>query len=543
MARSSFLLASLLLLCWVRQRSVVAIQVTPNSPCSSVCVDSTELDYSDPNSSNTHGTDISCEDDQLTSSPAGMKWQTCISCLQNSTFSQGNENDQMWLLYNMRYSLAYCVFNFLNVSGITGTPCITAFACGTLTNSVASGLLSPQQTTPYGYCSADNSAMTHDNLAHCGSCVKAMGQSHYLTNSLVALDAGCQQKPDVGHTLGLNGSVFSSSIIGMVDPTSIGSPTSKSHGLGLATTTIAGIVVGIIALLLALLAIFFIRHKKRENRRKRASYESRTNTPWGPRAGHIPTSPLSFQCATQMSPKFFPSPDVSAEKETGSSYSIISSPQPNHQTSSLWTSSSFQPISAVTESPQKPDHLTRQSSYGTSPLQSNPFKDNTTNHISSVPLHNLNTSIPSTLPPYPSQTHASPLTRFSPHDFTTPTSATSIRSTAPLIPYHPAEHGTPSLQRGPSGLSPISVSSVSGSSPLLRGSSTGAWSNFSRKASGGVNPRTDGGFTAGTTTTTTGDSVGRGVWGRRKDVEGERGSPVETKMVGTSFPPPPPPRR
>jgi hypothetical protein len=440
----------------------------------------------------------------------------------------------------MRYSLAYCVFNFLNVSGIPSSPCITSFACGTLNNSLASGLLSPQQTTPYGYCSADNSAMTHDNLAHCGLCVKAIGESYYLANSLVALDAGCQQKPEIGHTLGLNGSVFSPTIIGIVDPASVVSSTSNGRRPGLATATIAGIVVCIIALLLLMTAILFIRHKKRENRRKRASYESKSHTPWGAKAGPIPTSPLSFQCATQMSPKFFPSSDHNEEKEAGSSYPITSSPQLSHRTSSHRNPSSFQPISAVTESPPRPTYVTRQSSYGTSPLQSNPIKDNHASHTTSVPLHNLNTSIPPTLPSYPSQTRASPLTRFSPQDYNTPTSATSVRSTAPLIPYNPAEHGSPSLQRGPSGLSPISASSAAGSSPLLRGSGIGAWSNFSRKASGSVAPRTDGGFTSGLTA---GESVGLGVWGRRKDMDGERGSPVEMKMVGTSFPPPPPPRR
>lgn len=79
-------------------RLASALQVTPNSPCSSLCIDNASLDPSDPNSSNTYNSDIVCSDDDYASSPVGVKWQNCMSCLQNSTFSQGTENDQMWFL-------------------------------------------------------------------------------------------------------------------------------------------------------------------------------------------------------------------------------------------------------------------------------------------------------------------------------------------------------------------------------------------------------------------------------------------------------------
>jgi len=72
-----------------------SLQVTPNSPCASVCVDSRDLDFSDPNSSRTRGSDIVCNDEDL-ASPAGTKWKDCLSCLQTSPFSQGSESDQSW---------------------------------------------------------------------------------------------------------------------------------------------------------------------------------------------------------------------------------------------------------------------------------------------------------------------------------------------------------------------------------------------------------------------------------------------------------------
>lgn len=79
-----------------------ALQVTPNSPCASFCVDSNDLDYSDPNSSNTLNKDVNCHDKNYASTPSGQKFRRCLGCLQDSTFSQGSETDQGWFL---------CMFN------------------------------------------------------------------------------------------------------------------------------------------------------------------------------------------------------------------------------------------------------------------------------------------------------------------------------------------------------------------------------------------------------------------------------------------------
>lgn len=78
--------------------NVIALQVTPNSPCSSACLDSSTLDRSDPNSSNTESTDIVCEDLALNGTSTGSKWKQCMTCLQNSTFEQGPESDQYWFM-------------------------------------------------------------------------------------------------------------------------------------------------------------------------------------------------------------------------------------------------------------------------------------------------------------------------------------------------------------------------------------------------------------------------------------------------------------
>jgi hypothetical protein len=99
MAGRSAVLSTTLLLRLLGLIALVAgLQVTPNSPCTSFCIDDNGLDFSDPNSSNTKGSDITCADGQYNNKPAGQKFQRCMSCLQSSTFAQGKETDQQWFL-------------------------------------------------------------------------------------------------------------------------------------------------------------------------------------------------------------------------------------------------------------------------------------------------------------------------------------------------------------------------------------------------------------------------------------------------------------
>ena len=77
---------------------VLALQVSPNSPCASVCLDDPSLDASDPNSSNTYGSDIVCLDTSFHTTSVGQKYESCVSCLQNSTASASGESDTEWFL-------------------------------------------------------------------------------------------------------------------------------------------------------------------------------------------------------------------------------------------------------------------------------------------------------------------------------------------------------------------------------------------------------------------------------------------------------------
>lgn len=77
-----------------------ALRLTPNSPCTTVCVNGST---SDQTLSGTHEGDIVCNDEDYTSNK-GQQFEKCLNCLQGSDFGTDAENDQMWFIYNLRYA-------------------------------------------------------------------------------------------------------------------------------------------------------------------------------------------------------------------------------------------------------------------------------------------------------------------------------------------------------------------------------------------------------------------------------------------------------
>ncbi|KAI2606542.1 hypothetical protein GGR54DRAFT_437065 [Hypoxylon sp. NC1633] len=479
-----------------------SLQVTPNSPCASVCIDSDDLDFSDPNSSTTKNADITCLDSEYSTSPTGQKFQSCMSCLQDSTFSQGSENDQIWFLYNLRYTFDYCIFGFPNATGVASTPCSTSFACGELQGAFTDDKL---KTHDYSFCTADGGAMNDDTESKCLSCVAATEDQNFLANYLVALDIGCKQRPPTGMLIGLNDTVFSNTRISSVDPTAGTVDNAKAPALS--TTQIAGIAIGAVVVILAVAGFLFVRHRKRRNRRLIIG-GTRSPIPGQKQNRHRPASSLSFRCQTHLTPRspFFPNPsDNTIEEEKP--YANPTSALRSH------------PIS-----PRTPSQAGWQVQPSTSRFSSFSRADSKV-----LPLHHIATAIPT----IPSNVHYSTSPKaafFSPTD--EPASTTSTKSTTQLLPlrqYNPAEYGVTSPQIGssPDGTfsSPISGST---SSPLM----SRAWEQ--RTPTWDLPPRRSS------------RSPGVGAWERvaagvasknRRTSNG--GSPVETKHFNFSFPPPP----
>lgn len=295
--------------------SATALQVTPNSPCAQFCHGA-----AGSKSNKTHGDEIVCNDDDFKRQVEGQKFQRCLACLQDSTFEQGDENDQDWFLYNMRYSFDYCIFGYPNATGISSGPCVTSEACGPIEDALKEGITEPNDRTKYGYCDTDGKAMLGDSVAKCQACVKADSSQTIISNFLIALKAGCQQRPNPSTTLGLNDTVFSDRSISILDPSASLAP-GDNHELP--NTSIAAIAVGVVAFLLITAGCIFMQYRKRKNlypRNRRSS--------------------LSFRCQTRLTPRtpgFHDLPPYMDEERNisksslWSPSSVVRSPKENHK--------------------------------------------------------------------------------------------------------------------------------------------------------------------------------------------------------------------
>ncbi|ETS79778.1 hypothetical protein PFICI_09631 [Pestalotiopsis fici W106-1] len=507
---SSILIFILIFSIYPRRAS--SLQVTPNSPCSSLCIDSNDLDISDPNSSNTANGDITCYDKDFNATATGRKFQSCMTCLQDSTFSQGQETDQAWFLYNLRYTLDYCIFGFPNATNIASTPCSTSTACGELEGALTDDDLDATNLQAYGYCSADGGALTDSAVAQCKACVAASDGQDYMANFLVALEAACQQKPAAGTLVGLDGTVFSTTEISIKDPSASGDDSDSQSALS--TPTIVGIAIGVVAVLLAVAGFLFVRLRKRRNRRVRLGGPSTTSS--AKRGKHRPASSLSFRCQTHLSPRsptFFSGPSETAGQDEKRFASPIHTTNPNtfasETTSSKW--SGWEP---------KPAAESGHGSRRTGP---------------SLPLYNITTAAP-TVPSGVYYSTSPKSKSFSPiDDMTTPASTTSTKSTSqllPLRPYNPAEYGISAPQMGtvPETTYPSPISG-STASPLI----SRAWDQR--------NPVWDSPLPARSTSKSAIAKVNvlGGSKGRR--MGSGTGSPIESREINTKFPAPPSPKR
>jgi len=244
---------------------VWGLQVTPNSPCSRLCMDDPTADVSDPNVSNTNGQDIVCNDADYNSTSVGRKFKQCLTCLQNSTASSGGENDQGWYFYNLRYAFNTCIYAATNASDPISTPCSTDTVCAPLQSALEQGMQDPSTMGgQYQYCSANNNAFVGSNLGICQSCLRENSDVFYLSNFLVALDAGCIQQPN-STVVGLNSTLFTNTQVAIVAPAM--SQTPKNHK-PLTEAGIIGIAVGGAVVIIILIAIGFICFKKRRNARR-----------------------------------------------------------------------------------------------------------------------------------------------------------------------------------------------------------------------------------------------------------------------------------
>ncbi|KAM0158915.1 hypothetical protein ACHAPG_003851 [Botrytis cinerea] len=244
----------------------LALMVTPDSPCMSLCSDGQGSDSID-------GSEIVCQNENFITTTAGQKFKSCLSCLQLSTAAGNGQNDQHCFMYNIRYTLASCLYGFANATDTIATPCSTSKACGPFQLSIEDGNFITKNETAYGYCSANYNSILSGGTSACKSCLQAGNTESYLSNFLIALQAGCHQQPPDGTIIGLNASVFSPYTITETSPgksynTTVSSTAASKKGLS--KNTIIGISVGLgIPLLIALFIIYNLWRKSVDLKRGR----------------------------------------------------------------------------------------------------------------------------------------------------------------------------------------------------------------------------------------------------------------------------------
>ncbi|KAL7936752.1 hypothetical protein V8C35DRAFT_296355 [Trichoderma chlorosporum] len=235
-----------------------AILVAPDSPCSTNC--GNVLDSTTP-------ADLVCTPGQYTggyNNGAGTVFQGCVQCeLESGYVTKDNYSDNEAALYNLRYALSYCVFNEPSHYDYVDNPCTTSKACGAFTNAIESHNLSLQYDD-YGYC---DTWPTGDSVDFHG-CIECLQvTNNYLANFVTALQAGCQQQPGNGMTLGLQGNIFSNQVVNITDPTPTPhvDPAWFDHGpLGLGGKV--GVAVAGLILLLVVAGVFVVCRGRRRRK-------------------------------------------------------------------------------------------------------------------------------------------------------------------------------------------------------------------------------------------------------------------------------------
>ncbi|KAH8664185.1 hypothetical protein BX600DRAFT_512247 [Xylariales sp. PMI_506] len=264
----------------------LALQVSPNSTCAALCLDNpANGNPLDPAASTTNSSDITCVDSDYSTTSTGIKFKNCIDCLQDSTDVSGEENDIHWFLYNVRYAVDVCLFSFPRAVINISSPCDINYACGPLAKALEAGNLSADNDTEFGYCTAGNGAFANSTIEACTQCLQDSSEQMYLSNFLIALQAGCQQQPQPGDLLGLSGSVFTDSTITITTPPTE-TPKATDAQSPITTGAIVGIAIGAALLFLGGSALFIVYHRKQKK-----LYDHDVNSGYDSRGGSKSISP------------------------------------------------------------------------------------------------------------------------------------------------------------------------------------------------------------------------------------------------------------
>ncbi|KAH6987509.1 hypothetical protein BKA56DRAFT_728389 [Ilyonectria sp. MPI-CAGE-AT-0026] len=264
--------------------TVLALEVTPGSSCATFCLDEVSGNGFDPKASTTNTSDITCKDSDFSKQAVGIKFQNCLQCLQKSEKVNGTESDLHWYLYNLRYTISTCLFSIPAAPSFEiDSPCVIDYGCQPFRESLTFDNLNSTSNETYGYCEADDGVFMGSKLKGCISCLQSSGNQVYLSNFMIALEAGCEQKPDPGSRLYLSGTVFTTTAVNITTAGEdiLDKPEGASSS-SMTTGTIVGIAVGTALFFFSAVSLFYVywRKQRQAKRDEKASYHgSNTATP------------------------------------------------------------------------------------------------------------------------------------------------------------------------------------------------------------------------------------------------------------------------
>lgn len=240
-----------------------AVLSNPGSPCGTSCgnvLDRTSTD------------DIVCNQDDIEST-AGELFSTCLDCQLQSDYSSDDGTDTDYALYNLRYASSYCVFGFPDDDQLESTICTQTQACGRFQDAIQFGNLTLDFES-YEYC-AIWPVNDIEHLQYCVDCLHGLRQIS-VANFVTALQAGCQQQPQEGVNLGLDGEIFSSVTVNITDPDPRATVNPEWFDQGpLNIGAIAGIAAGGVVVALTIAGCCIIWRGKRRRRAFLRSYEAK----------------------------------------------------------------------------------------------------------------------------------------------------------------------------------------------------------------------------------------------------------------------------
>jgi hypothetical protein len=162
----------------------------------------------------------------------------------------------------------------------------SSFSCGPLQSAFEYDSLNPNSTS-YSFCPLLDSKF----VSPCSQCLHQTGTEHYLANFITALDAACIQQPVLGKTLSLSGTLFSSTVVNITNPSA--SPTSTfTPSTGLTLGAKIGIVVAGLIVLLVITGFCIIWRGKRRRRRVLAEKARASGYEWEARHGALNQGPV-----------------------------------------------------------------------------------------------------------------------------------------------------------------------------------------------------------------------------------------------------------